>query len=489
VHTHTGERVSVASDCSSRVKIGRSILPQNPEVISGQLLSNRLAEVEAALQSATLRTEELLPRLTVLTLEGDNLLANLKSKNIQDVLKLTEWPDFTAETLDVYQGLSEKLEGVSLSIPIGPITIDGEASGNVGGLRKTLEKARSKAADSIELRAIAAQLAGVLQRDPQTLVTTKEEYDQLANKVKDTIAFIETLQGQIESLEGEIGRTQELLSTILRGESLEGMQANLDTRRRKLPDDMLGKIQKFEKLAEEFDISDPWADQTYIVGTLFKTIEDSEQEIKRLEAQIRETQVKLKEQDNKIQELRLIVPESRARSGRAKRLGAIEQLKEIADTIAVYLEGVRETFESGVQYNDRAENARKKLGKYFGWVVDVLNQRIRERCPVRYVNRGLEISHEPVRGYDFIQGKPVLDLEVDEGPGGGEDTVMTVRGLAAKEGKSLLGTVLLVDEFGDAVDTFGDVLYHDLNKLPRLALAIFVDQQKDLAQAQVVKKV
>lgn len=493
-YAKASRELQIAEETHNGIESLRSELERN-EVILEELeselgqLTNRLESVDAALGEAASSTETLLPKLVELIDEGDALLANLQTKHIEHVLSLTQGLQLDEETLDIYRSLIEALNGRSVAVALVPLaSTDGTSINNLGQLKALFEQHLRTASDQIQLCSIVDKLKPKLE-NPDYPVTTAEEYLNLGNQIDDIRTTIAGLRDQVESESGEIKRKEELLSEILGGKSLDEKRAALETQRVELAEESLHKVKELEEMADQLGLQNPWESLLSLTETVHSITDRSESEAKRLNEERRNVEAQLKSIDDEVEQLGSTVVAPETRSRRASRLDALERFKETAVTIQQYVDKAQHIFEEEGRMLEDVEYAdyKKALGKYFDWMIEVLSQRILDRCPERYVNRGMEVSREPVQGYDFIRGRPLLAFGEDEGSGGGEDSAMTVRGLASKEGTSVLGTILLVDEFGDAVDTFGDVMFGDLANLPRLSLAVIVDQQKDLGSAKMFK--
>jgi hypothetical protein len=146
-----------------------------------------------------------------------------------------------------------------------------------------------------------------------------------------------------------------------------------------------------------------------------------------------------------------------------------------------YLDQFRRQREKSPTYEEHHfEQLKARLGDHLEKVRGTLNLVLRRRCPHMYKNRAGGLEKLQVQDYDFLTGQQtVTELQKGEWAGGGGDSAMTVVGLASRSTGSLLGTVLLVDEFNDA-ETFKTVVCQDIAALDQVAFAIFVKQDPTL---------
>jgi len=168
--------------------------------------------------------------------------------------------------------------------------------------------------------------------------------------------------------------------------------------------------------------------------------------------------------------------ERRTSVGRPQ-LEALREFQEILGLIIDYLDQFRRQREKSPTLEERHfEVLKARLGEHVEKVRSTLNLVLRRRCPHMYKNRASGLEKLQVQDYDFLSGQQfVPELQKGEWAGGGGDSAMTVFGLASRSTGSLLGTVLLVDEFNDA-ETFKTAVCHDIAALDQVAFAIFVKQ-------------
>lgn len=117
----------------------------------------------------------------------------------------------------------------------------------------------------------------------------------------------------------------------------------------------------------------------------------------------------------------------------------------------------------------------QNLGDDFEKVIDLINERIKDRCPFAFVNTDSGIEEREVLRYDFLNSDFFVEgLPESSKFHGGITSSMTVYGLATKRTGAELGSILLVDEWGD-VGVYKDSVYKALCKIEYLTTAIFVD--------------
>lgn len=112
-------------------------------------------------------------------------------------------------------------------------------------------------------------------------------------------------------------------------------------------------------------------------------------------------------------------------------------------------------------------------------LIEIFEEDIVNRCSYYFKSTSDGVKAFKIKKYDFrkrvfySEENDILDLQ--NGLSGGTDSVMTVYSLASANNETLLGNVLLVDEWGDVSMSFHKKVMEKLKDLDTFAFALFVD--------------
>ncbi|MEC0169118.1 hypothetical protein [Paenibacillus graminis] len=112
-------------------------------------------------------------------------------------------------------------------------------------------------------------------------------------------------------------------------------------------------------------------------------------------------------------------------------------------------------------------------------LIEIFEEDIVKRCKYYFKSTSDGVKAFKTKTYDFrkrlfySEENDILDLQ--NGLSGGTDSAMTVYSLASANNETLLGNVLLVDEWGDVSMSFHKKVLEKLKDLDTFAFALFVD--------------
>jgi hypothetical protein len=431
-----------------------------------------LTQIHQSLEALKGRIATELKELTTLAGRASQMLRCITQKDYDPVLTFCHYAQVSPETIRLLEMLLAASQAFSKGLLVPQDPSDG-----LGFKLSDLEKSWMTArAIAIDIQRLNPELTQAYQAFQAVNHSSAQDLRRLESAVATTQALLKDKHRRLRESRSELETTKETLRALLGGKEAQELRTHCHALRQALSEAHHTQFDRVEQLSHAIGYSRPWQ---LNLADLQVVIRDSEakagscEEEKTLKEQL---ELQLGEMLQDIQR-----SERRTSVGRPQ-LDALREFQDTLRLIISYLDQFRLQREKSATYEPhQLEQLQMRLGKQVERVRETLNLVLRRRCPHMYKNRATGLEKLEVQHYDFLTGQQVVpDLQKGEWAGGGGDSAMTVLGLASRSTGSLLGTVLLVDEFNDA-ETFKTMVCADIAALDQVAFAIFVKQDPGLA--------
>lgn len=401
-----------------------------------------------------------------------SFISALNSNDITTIRSLGEvlWVD--EKTYEAHHSLANySFSGISLKTKLLGIQVFSEQVRNLSELKNKMEQSERTTKElsklAINFERVFSQLNKLKYNNTDNYLSDIAGITQLENLIINLQEQIRNLKIELDELERDY---QDKISPY---DNIDELRKRYDSAFSMVNDEDLVKL---EEVCGNYNIKMDLSLQV------------------ELENLINSKHTKIKEADLKLADLRRSIEQLRQKRRRLEQeYSAIEQggdweqrtvplikTKDLLGNISEYFIHKRRYFES----NDASILAKlekditsniQNLGNDFDMVIDLINERIKDRCPFAFVNTENGIEERKVLRYDFLNSDFFVDgLPESAKFHGGITSSMTVYGLATKRTGAELGSILLVDEWGD-VGVYKDSVYKALCEIEYLTTAIFVD--------------
>ncbi|QNR66265.1 hypothetical protein IAQ67_20825 [Paenibacillus peoriae] len=402
-----------------------------------------------------------------------NALNNNDITNIR-LLGKALWVD--EKTYEAHHALANySFSGISLKTKLLGIEV---FSGKVENLSELKNKMEESESTTKELSKLTSNFERVFSQLNKLNYNTTEKYLSDLEGITKLNNLINGLREQIRSIKIELDHLersyQEKISPYV----------SIDELRKRY--DAASTVVKEEDLVQIDEICG-----NYDLRLDFSLKEELENIINGKHSLIKETELKLADLRRAIEQLRQRKKKLEQEYNTIEHGGDLEQrtiplikTKDLLGNISEYFIHKRKFFESNdanilAKLEKDIISNEQNLGNDFDKVIDLINERIKDRCPFAFVNTETGIEERSVLRYDFLESDFFVDgLPESAKFHGGITSSMTVYGLATKRTGAELGSILLVDEWGD-VGVYKDSVYQALCKIEYLTTAIFVDVDED----------
>lgn len=416
----------------------------------------------------------IMPDLNMPSHLKEGFLSSLINKDISAILNCINILLLDEKTQKAHISIyTYNFSGISLSTKLLGLSYFED---NVKNLSELKEKMEVAASNAYSLFKINDKLKLLLQ------IITHSGYDS-TDKYLEEISGINELKNIIDNLKvslivknQELAESKSKLSDILVPYDSYVELGNATKEALKLIDAKI--IGQLEQIAEDNNIGLNIAIIDSLTETIIRLNTVLQQNANRkedLERYIKNTKQKIKKFKEALDE----IDESNQIDA---RVNALLRVKEFLSNVAEYFTYKRKHFEnqsSDSEYERYYTNNMNNLGDDFELIVNMVNKRIKDRCPFAFVNLENGVEKRQVKSYDFLNSSfEVEDLQEVSQYHGGITSSMTVYGLATRKTGAEFGSILLVDEWGD-VGVYKEYVFEALSNINHLALAIFVDVDKN----------
>jgi hypothetical protein len=430
-----------------------------------------LTRIQESLEALKGRISSELKELSTFGARASQLLRCIAQKDYEPIFAFCDYAQVGPETIQLLEALLAVTKEFSKGLVI-PIDSSDRLGLKLSDLERNWTTARAIAIDIQRLNPELTQAYQALQAVDHSSVQALRSLESL---VTTTRALVVDRRRRLRALQSELQVTNETIQSLLGAKEMDELKAQSHALRQALSQDHRDQLDRVEELSRAVGYNRPWQLNP---SDLQAVIRDSEAKVQSFEEEktIKEkAELQLRDMLQDIQR-----SERRTSIGRPQ-LDALREFQDILGFIIDYLDQFRRQREKSPTYEEHHfEQLKARLGDHLEKVRSTLNLVLRRRCPHMYKNRAAGLEKLQVQDYDFLTGlQSVPELQKGEWAGGGGDSAMTVFGLASRSTGSLLGTVLLVDEFNDA-ETFKTVVCQDIAALDQVAFAIFVKQDPRL---------
>lgn len=410
----------------------------------------------------------------------------LKDKDIDGFLSFIELFDVDAKTIMAHKELGNyNPPEVSLNTKIIGLKIFDYEVKNLGDFRKRMIECAEDANILYSLNEIFNKIKKVLK---SLYIEKRGDYSRIVNDLNDMKQFIDEGKLKIKELEKSINDKQTKFSLSLKPySSIEDIKEYMDVLENEVNFDNVLKLQ------ELIDLYDLPGDENIV--------ELLHQKVCNLQNEIKDLTEKESDIERQIQSLKFeLAQKTKERSNAVSKEEYYIRIKNLSDLYdflkdsCEYFTHKRLAYEirnttgaNNEEYLNEAGCNEKNLGERFPLIIQLINERIKNRCPFAFVNIE-NVQKKNVISFDFLNE----DFEVEDLPQGakrhgGITSCMTVYGLATKKTDSKFGSILLVDEWGD-VGVYKNYLFEALEKIPQLAFSIFVDVDENKKECTFEKR-
>lgn len=431
-----------------------------------------LIQIQQSLEALKVRIATELKGMTTLASRASQMLRCITQKDYDPLLAFCDYAQVSPETIRLLEALLDASQAFSkgLLIPADP-------SGGLGLKLSDLEKSWTTArAIALDIQHLYPELTQAYEAFQAANQSSMQDLRRLEAAVTTIKALLTDKRRRLRESQRELKTTNETLQALLGEQDVQELRKRCHVLRQALSQDRQEQFDRVEQISRTIGYNRPWQ---LNLADLQVIIRDSE--AKALSC---EEEKMLKEpMELRLEEMLQDIQRSDRRTSVGRpQLDALREFQDALGLIVSYLEQFCRQREKSAPYEPHHfEQLQARLGKHEERVRNTLNLVLRRRCPHMYKNRATGLEKLEVQQYNFLTGQQsVRDLQKGEWAGGGGDSAMTVLGLASRSTGSLLGTVLLVDEFNDA-ETFKGVVCADIAALDQVAFAIFVKQDPGLA--------
>jgi hypothetical protein len=413
-----------------------------------------------------------------------NLLNALDIKDITNILSLGEllWVD--EKTFEAHHALANySFSGISLKTKLLGIEVFSDRIANLSELKNKMEQSEIT---TRELAKIRGSFEKVFTQLKKLNYGTTEKYNSDLQGLTQLDGLLTSLLVQIRALKIENDQLERNYNegTSPYG-SIEALRKLFDTAYNRVKEEdliILEEICGNYGLKLDFSLKTELDDLINSKQSTLKELDLTLADLRRAVENLRHRKKRLEQEHNSMElggdiELRTI---------------PLLKTKDLLGNISEYFTHKRKYFESkDANTLSRLEkdiiSNEQNLGNDFQMVIELINERIKDRCPFAFVNEDSGIESREVLRYDFLNGDFFVDgLPESSKFHGGITSSMTVYGLATKRTGAELGSILLVDEWGD-VGVYKDSVYKALSEIDYLTTAIFVDidENKKIPELEV----
>ena len=324
------------------------------------------------------------------------------------------------------------------------------------------------------LLSLSSQIDKLENLFKQLSIKEAGDYQKIKNYLLELTEYVQSEKQQIKMLKDRAAEEKGHLQKITRGyESIAAIEANIEKASTEAVQEDLIKLEELI-IGVEGNHED----------VLSKLNSDAEN-MQILLQSLKEKETSIFRQIQQLKQIDLIQKNNEFKNAIAKetfliRIESLANVQTVLANIDEFFTNKRSAYErrnldaGSEDYEKLAKMNEHNLGEWFDKVIDLINERIKARCPFAFINMD-GVQKATVKSFDFLQE----DFEVEGLPDGakrhgGITSGMTVYGLATKKSGSTFGSVLLVDEWGD-VGIYKDYIFEALSEIPQLSFSIFVD--------------
>ncbi len=385
------------------------------------------------------------------------------------------------KTYEAHRALANySFSGISLKTKLLGIEVFSEKIHNLSELKHKMEQSETTTQELSKLTGNFERLFAQLNK---LKFNTTEEYFSDINGMNGLSNIVEELQEQIRTTKLEIDQLERAYK------DKSGQYGEIDVMRKKY--DAAYVLVSDEDLAYLEEVCG-----NYNLTLDFSLQIELEKIISSKHSLMKETSLKIADLRRAIEQLRHRRKKLEQEYNAMEVGGDIEvrtvplmKTKDLLGNISEYFTHKRRYFESNdanilTKLEKEITSNEQNLGNDFEMVIKLINERIKDRCPFAFVNTDTGIEKREVLGYDFLNSDFFVEgLPETSKFHGGITSSMTVYGLATKRTGAELGSILLVDEWGD-VGVYKDYVYQALCGIDYLTTAIFVDvdENKKIAE-------
>lgn len=438
------------------------------------VLKKQVAAVDEVTKNLIRRINQVRPRLPLIQQFVEQILAALGEGRIADAVSLLQQVPVSTDTPKAHTALTNPAvwSGLSQETPMIFLSSLGEPCPTVGAFRNAMKRSTEIAEQHLLL-----------------WHTAKDDIQKLVDEGLEKTPSKTGLEGKLETLSGHV--------TVLR-QDITRLEA-LELERRSRAEAMSTTSRELHERATEAFRNLNSAEQAWVEGIRAQGIppEDwefgSRDQIVTLIAQLKMELTTLRDRIDKanseleitkgdIVKWQIAITDSARAEQLQRRISALGAWQDKARAIVEYFHHRRLHLSFGNEPDRRDyEQAATHLGPTFHQVIGTLNLRIQKRCPFAFINHGGNrgVVKERVKSFDFLtEHREIENVSAQAAEHGGLNSGMTIYGLASKESTAKLGSILLVDEYGD-VGVYRPYIYKALQELPHLRLGVFVRVLED----------
>lgn len=397
---------------------------------------------------------------------------SLKSKAIDKLIMVL--PSFKVDhgTAKAHKALGNyNPSGVSLESKLLGVQVFSYEIETLNDLRKNMTRIGETAQVLLSLSSQIDKLENLFK---QLSIKEAGDYQKIKNYLLELTEYVQSEKQQIKMLKDRAAEEKGHLQKITRGyESIAAIEANIEKASTEAVQEDLIKLEELI-IGVEGNHED----------VLSKLNSDAEN-MQILLQSLKEKETSIFRQIQQLKQIDLIQKNNEFKNAIAKetfliRIESLANVQTVLANIDEFFTNKRSAYErrnldaGSEDYEKLAKMNEHNLGEWFDKVIDLINERIKARCPFAFINMD-GVQKATVKSFDFLQE----DFEVEGLPDGakrhgGITSGMTVYGLATKKSGSTFGSVLLVDEWGD-VGIYKDYIFEALSEIPQLSFSIFVD--------------
>jgi hypothetical protein len=477
-------------DLYTLLKEGESRLPQLneeytelTEIINQQ--SQNIDLFQDAIKDLRDAFEITLPNLSLPSSLSDELIKALADNDVTRIIYLGKrfWIDDS--TYDLLSKISQSnFSGISNSTKLFGIEVLNKYVGNLSEFRDALSIA---AANTVELNKIKGYFAEFFNLVEKLGYDTTEKYSLDISGLNALRIHMQSISDEKRNLTISLEEKRNDYNRLIEP------YGNI-TQLKELYEDSVSKIdenilRKIDKIANRYSLN-----IDFQFGTKIDQIKmDLGKQIQEFDFKIEDLERLIEEKISKRKKKEKILTNTKAVNDVDSRISSLLKTKGLLQNISEYFTHKKYHFEtSDVKIKARLEDEIRSnefnLGADFNFVIDIINERIRSRCPFALVNTNNGIEKRAVISFDFLKQDFAVDgLEEGSKYHGGINSTMTVYGLATNSTGAELGSILLVDEWGD-VGVYKEKIYEEICKINFLSMAIFVDVDESLNHPVLEKR-
>lgn len=400
--------------------------------------------------------------------------SSLSMRDISNIIDFSNYFLIDNKTKEAHQAISNySFQGISLSTKLLGLNYFNLNITNISDFKKMMSDAAKNSDALSNLRELFISLLEVINR---INCNSTEKYQS-------EVSGLETLKGIVENLKTNLNDTKKTLeeeNTKLTKEiapfsTFDEIVIACNSAFSLIDENLLNILEQIAVIYNlETDIN--------FVELLWEIIDSLNSQLQQFEYKLEDLDryiSTLKQRKKKLLDILRSIDENNQID---VRVNSLNQVKDFLSNVAEYFLYKRKHFESTVVNPDLERNFTNNmnnLGDDFEKILQMVNDRIRARCPFAFVNTDTGVEKRTVLEYDFLNSDfKVEGLEKVAQYHGGITSSMTVYGLATRKSGADFGSILLVDEWGD-VGVYKSYVFEALSEIGHLAMAIFVDVDKE----------